>query len=546
VIARTDRLLLANAIMGQFLTGVATRIFIVALPTLAGALNTDIIAISWALIVYQLAGISLSVVFGRLGDMHGRHVIYGTGFAIMTVSFVLCGFAPSAFWLIVFRLIQGLGAAMIASATRVLAMEAVPEGAEGRTEQAILRQTFPPEEQGMAMALFGMAVMLGPAFGPTLGGFIIDLFDWRWIFFLMVPMGVTGVVLTVFRARGRCVPSPAARAASIDYLGAALLIALTVLLTLLLDRRSVETLGAERAGVAALVFGAILVGFIAHERRAASPVVNLALFRIRMFTFSVVSLLLIATTISVMSFLMPFYIQDVLGFSPSFMGLIFLAAPVFTIGLAAVSGRLTDRIGHSRLDRRPGDDGRVCHRPLPARRLALDHAGAHDGAARRRLGVLQHTESDGDHRIGATGVSGLRYRHGADDLRDLGPARHLLGRRAADARVPLLLGDRRCHAEPRAAPRLCRGDERLVLRVPGADGVRAFRVVPARRHQDRGGDLRYLISWREMSCVLMSSGSWSSASICKSVRPGGTTACGSPGSTPTKRLLVCSSLAHAI
>src|SRR5258705_270512 len=238
--------------MGQFLTGVATRIFIVALPTLAGALNTDIIAISWALIVYQLAGISLSVVFGRLGDIHGRYTIYGLGFAIMTVSFVLCGVAPNAFVLIVFRLVQGLGAAMIASATRVL---------------------------------------------------------------------------------------------SIDYLGAVLLIALTVMLTLLLDRRSVETLGAKRATVMALFFAAALVGFLAHERRAASPVVNLALFRIRMFTFSVLSLLLIATTISVLSFLMPFYIQDVLHFSPSFMGLIFLAAPVFTICLATVSGQLTDRIG---------------------------------------------------------------------------------------------------------------------------------------------------------------------------------------------------------
>jgi MFS family permease len=298
VIARTDRLLLANAIMGQFLTGVATRIFIVALPTLAGALHTDIIAISWALIVYQLAGISLSVVFGRLGDIHGRYTIYGTGFAIMTVSFVLCGFAPNAFLLIVFRLIQGLGAAMIASATRVLAMEAVPEGAEGR-----------------ANSYMTMGFHSGLLVGPPLGGFIIDLFDWRWIFF---PHGADGA------GRGRpdgaarerpARPAPAGRAPSIDYLGAALLIALTVLLTLLLDRRSVETLGAERASVVALVFGGILVGFIAHERRAASPVVNLALFRIRMFTFSVLSLLLIATTISVMSFLMPFYIQDVLGFS---------------------------------------------------------------------------------------------------------------------------------------------------------------------------------------------------------------------------------------
>jgi MFS family permease len=328
VTARTDRLLLANAIMGQFITGVATRIFIVALPTLASALDTDIIAISWALIVYQLAGISLSVVFGRLGDIHGRYTIYGLGFAIMTVSFVLCGFAPNAFLLIVFRLVQGLGAAMIASATRVLAMEAVPEGSEGR-----------------ANGYMTMGFHSGLLVGPPLGGLVIDLLDWRWIFFLMVPMGVTGVVLTVLRARKPRAVAPAARTPSIDYLGAALLIALTVMLTLLLDRRSVETLGTERAAVMAMVFGATLVGFLAHERRTVSPVVNLALFKIRMFTFSVVSLLLIATTISVMSFLMPFYIQDVLGFSASSMGLMFLAAPVFTIALAVVSGRLTDRIG---------------------------------------------------------------------------------------------------------------------------------------------------------------------------------------------------------
>jgi len=246
----------------------------------------------------------------------------------MTLSSALCGLAPSVGWLIVFRLVQGVGAAMIASATRVLAMEAVPEGAEGR-----------------ANSYMTMGFHSGLLVGPPLGGFIIDLFDWRWIFFLMVPMGVTGVVLTVLRARDGRRAMPAGRAPSIDYLGAGLLIVLTVMLTLLLDRRSIEALGPERAGAAALVFGATLIGFLAHERRAASPVVNLALFRIRMFTFSVLSLLLIATTISVMSFLMPFYIQDVLHFSASFMGLIFLAAPVFTIALAVVSGRLTDRIG---------------------------------------------------------------------------------------------------------------------------------------------------------------------------------------------------------
>src|SRR2546422_6795011 len=117
--------------MGQFLTGVATRIFTISLPTLASVLNTDILAISWAVIAYQLAGISLSVVFGRLGDIHGRHVIYGLGFGIMTPSSLLCGLASSATQLVLFRFIQGLGADMILPGTGGLAMEAMPEGSEG-------------------------------------------------------------------------------------------------------------------------------------------------------------------------------------------------------------------------------------------------------------------------------------------------------------------------------------------------------------------------------------------------------------------------------
>jgi MFS family permease len=154
---RTDRLLLVNAMMGQFISGVATRIFIVSLPTIAAALDTDILSVSWALIAYQLAGISLSVVFGRLGDVHGRYAIYGGGFVVMTVSSVLCGLAPGVGWLIVFRLVQGVGAAMIASATRVLAMEASPEGAEGRANGF------------MTMSFHG-----GLLLGPPLGGLVID------------------------------------------------------------------------------------------------------------------------------------------------------------------------------------------------------------------------------------------------------------------------------------------------------------------------------------------------------------------------------------
>jgi EmrB/QacA subfamily drug resistance transporter len=322
-----DVLLLANAVTGQFFTGIATRVFIVSMPTIAAALDADILAVAWALIAYQLAGISLSVIFGRLGDMHGRHLIYGAGFVIMTVSTFLCGVAPSVGWLIAFRLVQGIGSAMLSSATRVLAMEAMPEGAEGRANGF------------MTMSFHG-----GLLLGPPLGGFVIDLLSWRWIFFLLVPVGVVGIVLTAMGARRRPSRAPA-RGAAVDYVGSALLVVLTVVLTLLVDRRSAEAMGLGHTGAMTLALLLTLGAFVAHERRAASPVVNLALFRIRMFAFSALSLLAFAITSSVLTFLLPFYLQDVLHHSASFMGLLFLGAPVLTIALAPVAGQLTDRIG---------------------------------------------------------------------------------------------------------------------------------------------------------------------------------------------------------
>jgi EmrB/QacA subfamily drug resistance transporter len=328
VTARTDRLLLANAVMGQFLAGVASRIFIVSLPTIAGALDADIVAIAWAVIAYQLAGISLSVVFGRLGDVYGRYAIYGGGFAIMAVSSLFCGLAPTATALVVFRFVQGLGAAMLASATRVLAMEAMPERAAGRANGY------------MTMAFHG-----GLLIGPTLGGLVIDLASWRWTFFLLVPIAVTGVGLTVARARTARPPVARRASAAIDYAGAALLVVLTTLLTVLLDRRAAEMVGAVGKSLMAVGFAVALVLFVVHERRAPDPVVNLRLFRIRMFSLSVLSLLLVATSTSVLTFLMPFYLQDVLRLAPSAIGLIFLTAPVFTISLASVSGVITDRVG---------------------------------------------------------------------------------------------------------------------------------------------------------------------------------------------------------
>src|SRR5262245_18379541 len=100
-----DRLILVNAMVGQFIIGFATRSFVVGVPTIASALHADIAAISWAIVAYQFANISLSVVFGRLGDVHGRRLIYGTGFGIMAVSALACGLATTVTWLVLFRLV---------------------------------------------------------------------------------------------------------------------------------------------------------------------------------------------------------------------------------------------------------------------------------------------------------------------------------------------------------------------------------------------------------------------------------------------------------
>ena len=193
-------------------------------------------------------------------------------------------------------------------------------------------------------------------------------------------------------------------------MGAGLLVALSVALTLLLDRRSAEILGAGSRSLLAVAFAAALAAFLVHERQAVEPIVNLALFRIRMFSFSVVSLLVISTATAAVGFLLPFYLQDVLHLSPSAMGFVFLTAPVFTIALAPLAGRISDRLG----PRIPTSIGvlttmacfvvGLClqvdsHWTLPTLLMALIGIGT---------GLLQHAEPGGDHRVRAAGVSRFR------------------------------------------------------------------------------------------------------------------------------------------
>jgi MFS family permease len=298
----------------------------ISVPTLATALGTDILGISWALIVYQVAGIGLGVVSGRLGDIYGHHKMYGFGMAVMAVGSLLCGLSQDVFQLILFRFLQGVGGAMIQSSGRTLAFKAMPQGSEGK-----------------AQGLMAMSHQFGFFVGPPIGGLIIDLVHWRGIFFLLLLPSLVGMVLSFLT--GRSVVESAARSRSVDCRGALLFLGLTILATLLLDQKIAEVLGASNQALLGLVFVGTLWGFISHEKTTPSPIIDLSFFSVPVFGYGSVGLLISCITQGLVTFVTPFYLQDVLRLSPTFMGIIFLVPSLLSMVLSPVSGAMTDRIG---------------------------------------------------------------------------------------------------------------------------------------------------------------------------------------------------------
>jgi EmrB/QacA subfamily drug resistance transporter len=323
---RIRRLTLINSIIGIALAGISTRIFMVSVPTLATALGTDILGISWALIVYQVAGIGLGVVCGRLGDLYGHHKMYGFGMAVMAIGSLLCGLSQDVFQLILFRFLQGVGGAMIQSSGRTLAFKAMPQGSEGK-----------------AQGLMAMSHQFGFFVGPPIGGLIIDLVHWRGIFFLLLLPSLVGMALSF--VTGRAAAESATRSRSIDYRGALLLFGLTILATMLLDQKIAEFLGAGNQTLLGLIFVGTLWGFIVHENNTRSPMIDLSFFSVPVFGYGSIGLLMCCITQGLVTFVTPFYLQDVLKLSPTFIGIIFLVPSLLSMVLSPVSGVMTDRIG---------------------------------------------------------------------------------------------------------------------------------------------------------------------------------------------------------
>ena len=318
-------LILLNVCVGQFIVGLDQRALLVALPTLTHTFNTSLTTIQWVLLIYDLLLIGTVITVGRLGDLFGRRRFYAAGFLVFVLSSALCGAAQSAWQIILFRGLQAVGGAMIS--------------ANGR---AVASVAFPASERGKAMGFASMAFHVGFLTGPTLGGFLIDTIGWRWIFYLNLPVGIWGAYLAwkLLEESREDVKD-----ISVDLPGAILLMATYSLFLYAMNQ--LPHVGWRDSSVAIMLILSMIAGalFVFVELSARMPILSFSLFRNRLFTASMLSLFFITSTQSAISFLMPFYLQNILHFSPTHMGWILIANSVVIVLIAPIAGWLSDRMG---------------------------------------------------------------------------------------------------------------------------------------------------------------------------------------------------------
>jgi EmrB/QacA subfamily drug resistance transporter len=300
----------------------------VAFPTLVADLQTSFNIIQWVALAYLLTIATLTMGMGRLGDVVGKKKLFVGGIVLFTVSSALCGLVPDVSWLIGFRVLQAGGAVLI------LALGA-----------AILVEAFPPNERGKALGWIGTTVSLGIISGPVIGGLLISSFSWRAIFFVNIPVGIITTVLAL-----RYVPSTEPiRGQKFDLAGAALmsisLFALSLALTLGQDEGFSSPLILSGFVVSAIT----AIGFVIVELRVESPMLQLRLFRSPVLTVSVVTGFLTYSSLAATFFLLPFYLEGVLGFEVGQVGLLLGAAPLMMGLVSPISGTLSDRFGIRRL-----------------------------------------------------------------------------------------------------------------------------------------------------------------------------------------------------
>jgi DHA2 family multidrug resistance protein len=319
---------------GTLMGTIDASIVNVAVPHLSGSLGATVEQITWVTTGFALANVIVMPLTAFLGRLFGQKRVYMFCLGLFLVGSMLCGMARSLEMLVLCRVLQGLGA-----------------GALQPTEQAILRQTFPPEEQGMAMALFGIAVMLGPAFGPTLGGYIVDNWSWPWIFYINLPVGLLGLFMVqnfVHEPEDLRQANQAAAAQQrkhMDWAGIAFMtVGLASLQYVLEEGVRKDWFQDTTVSVLAVVAVISLLLFVARELTATVPAVRLSLFKDSVFmTGTLIGGVMFAMLMAV-TFILPVFMQNLLGYNAMQSGMELMPRSLIMFFVVPIVGRLYNKI----------------------------------------------------------------------------------------------------------------------------------------------------------------------------------------------------------
>jgi EmrB/QacA subfamily drug resistance transporter len=311
--------------IGALMSAIDGTIVILALPEMMVKLHADLVEMVWVIMAYILISTVFLLTFGRVADMLGRVRMYNLGFVVFTIGSALCGISRSANELILFRLVQGAGAALM--------MVNGP---------AIITEVFPPNELGRALGINGITWAIGGVAGPLLGGLILTAADWRWIFYINVPIGIFGTLWAYRALHEMSTPKQGQHfdpvgAATFSFGLVALLMALTLGIQYSWTSPPMLSLFAVFAGMSA--------SFYVWERRALTPVLDRSLFRSRVYNFSVLAAMLQSLAMFAVNFLIVFYLQGVRGYDPLTAALLLIPLPIVSAIVGPLSGLLADHIG---------------------------------------------------------------------------------------------------------------------------------------------------------------------------------------------------------
>lgn len=297
-----------TVMLATFMEVLDTSVANVALPHIAGNLSASTDESTWMLTSYLVANAIVLPMGGWFSMLLGRKRFYMICVALFTVSSFLCGLAPSLGALIFCRVLQGIGG-----------------GALQPVSQAILVESFPREKQGMAMAFYGMGVVVAPVIGPTLGGWITDNYTWRWIFFINIPVGILSLVLTSLLI----FDPPYLKRKSlgngfkVDYLGFGLLaLGLGALEVVLDEGQKEDWFSSHFILTFAIVTAVCLVGVVLWELRQKEPIIDFHILKDRNYTLATVSMLVLGFVLYASTALMPLFLQTLLGYTALMSGLV--------------------------------------------------------------------------------------------------------------------------------------------------------------------------------------------------------------------------------